>query len=223
MRTLDFIRQMAQGNGLVSSISSNWYPIPLEGKLPNTFNMPVEVKPPSNAWMVPRSYGNNDCSCSTNSTCVSSATIDGWIVPGFLVGCYPLESLLQSTLECLYNITCINRLKNPNQSSNITICPLNSALSSPNATVQSLMDALMVDRWEPSITYEGYYAVCEPLSCTYVIRERANPIYIITTIIGFYGGSSVALKIIVSVLMKIGQYLIMCHRRRVEPNVTVIS
>jgi hypothetical protein len=209
MRTLDFIRQMAQGNGLVSSIGSNWYPISLEGK--------------KFMAMRPRSYGDNNCSCGTNPMCASSAAIDGWTVPGFLVGCYPLESLLQSTLECLYDMTCINKLKKTNQSSNMTIRPLDSTLSPPNVTVQSLLDAFMVDRWESSITYEHYYAACAPLSCTYVIREQANLIYMITTIIGFFGGLTVALKIIVPVLMKIARYLIMCRRRRVEPSVAVIA
>jgi hypothetical protein len=85
------------------------------------------------------------------------------------------------------------------------------------------MDALMIDRWEPNIIYEDYYAACAPLSCTYVIKGRTSPIYIITTIIGFFGGLTVAGKIIVPVLMKIGQYLIMCRRQRVEPNVAVIA
>jgi hypothetical protein len=209
MRTLNFIRQMAHGNGLVSSIGSNWYPIALE----------VEKHMP----MAPRSYGNSNCSCGTNSMCSSSAAIDGWIVPGFFVGCYPLESLLQSTLECLYDMTCINKLKKPNQFSNMTIRPLNSTLSPPNMTVQSLMDALMVDRWESSVNYEDYYAACAPRSCTYVIREQANPIYMITTIIGFFGGLTVALKLIVPVFMKIGRYLIMYRQRRVEPNIVAIA
>jgi hypothetical protein len=211
MRKLDFIRQMAQGNGLVSSISSNWY------------ILPFDVDDGNLALFAPRSFGDNNCSCGIKSTCVSSAAIDDWIVPGFLVGCYPLESLFQSTLECLYNITCINGLKNPNQSSNMNINPLNSTLSSPNVTVQSLMNDLMLDRWEPNITYEDYYAICAPLSCTYIITEQANPIYIITTIIGLYGGLNVALKFIVPVLVKIGRYLIKCCRHRIEPVVDVIS
>jgi hypothetical protein len=210
MRTLNFIRQITQGNGLISSISSNWYILPMD--------VDEDV-----GLFVPRSYGDSNCSCGTNSMCVSSGVIDGSIVPGFLVGCYPLESLLQSTLECLYNITCINRLKKANQPSNMTIHPLNSTLSFPNVTVQSLMNVLMVDRWDSSIAYDHYYAMCAPLSCTYVITDQGNPIYIITTIIGLCGGLTVALEVIVPVLVKIGRYLIMCHRRRIEPVVDVIS
>jgi hypothetical protein len=210
MRMLDFIRQMAQGNGLVSSIFSNWYvpPFELDKGYP-----PLE----------PRSYGASNCSCGTNSMCTSPAAIDEWKVPGFLVGCYPLESLLQSTLECLYDLKCIDKLKNIHRPSNITIHPLDFTLSSPNVTVQSLMDVLMVDRWKSSVIYEHYYEACATLSCNYVIAEQANLIYMITTIIGLYGGLTVALDIIVPVLVKIVRYLTICRRQRIEPVVAVIS
>jgi hypothetical protein len=210
MRMLDFIRQMAHGNRLVSSISSNWY-------APSTMEKDFLI------WFEARSYGVDSCSCGTNSMCTSFAAIDKWNVPGFLVGCSPVESLLQSTLECLYNVTCINGLKKPTQSSNITICPLDPTLSSPNITVQALLNALMVDRWEQNITYEHYYETCAPSLCTYVSTELANPIYIITSIVGLYGGLTVALQIIVPFLVKIGRYLIMCRRHRIEPMVAAVS
>lgn len=209
IRTLDFIRHLAQGNGLVSSIGSNWYPVMMQS---------IDCM-----LIIPRSYGKNNCSCATNSACTSSATIDEWTVPGFLVGCYPLESLLQSTLQCLYDIECINKLIKPNQLSDINIHPLNSTLSSPYMTVQSLIEKLMVYKWETNISYNHYYAACAPTSCTYVIMERANPIYIITSIIGFIGGLSAALKLIAPIIAKIGQYLIIRRQHRIEPSVVVIS
>ncbi|UJR19396.1 hypothetical protein I4U23_022526 [Adineta vaga] len=208
MRRLDFIRQMAQGNGLLSRISSNWYITPLQIDAFGT--------------MAPRSYRTKDCSCGTSALCTSSATIDKWIIPGFLVGCYPLESLLQSTLECLYNLTCINRLKNITKFSNMTFRPLNSTLSSLNVTVQSLVDVLMIDQWESNIIYENYYTICATLSCTYVTTEQVNTIYIVTTIIGLFGGLIIALKVIVPILVTIMQYLSMRRRRRIEPVITVI-
>jgi hypothetical protein len=45
----------------------------------------------------------------------------------------------------------------------------------------------------------------------------------ITTIIGLYGGLTVALDIIVPVLVKIVRYLTICRRQRIEPVVAVIS
>jgi hypothetical protein len=152
------------------------------------------------------------------------AAIGACKVPGFLVGCSPLESLLQSTLECLYSVTCITGLINPNQQYlNKNIHPLDATLSSPYVTVQSLMNELMVDRWERIISYEHYYATCAPTLCTYVNTEPANKIYIITTIIGFFGGLAIALHTIVPVLVKFGRYLIMCRRQRIEPVEAVVS
>jgi hypothetical protein len=46
-----------------------------------------------------------------------------------------------------------------------------------------------------------------PLSCTYTITEQPNLIYIITTIIGLFGGLNVALKVIVPALVKIENIL----------------
>lgn len=105
----------------------------------------------------------------------------------------------------------------------MTIRPLNSTLSSSNVTVQSLMDTLMVDRWNSSVSFIHYYAICATPSCTYVVTERANLIYIITTIIGLYGGLSAAFEIIIPVLVKIWRYLSMCRRQRIEPAGTVVA
>ena len=87
VRTLDFIRYMAQGNGIVSSILSNWRLV-----------SPAPRFEGSVVWTEPRSYANGTCSCGTSATYTSEASFDGLNVPGFRVGCYPLEALLQSIL-----------------------------------------------------------------------------------------------------------------------------
>ncbi|CAF3367477.1 unnamed protein product [Rotaria sp. Silwood1] len=215
VRKLDFIRNIAQGNGIVSSILSNWHILSLN----TTFSRRTQW--PS-LWPEPRSYGNGNCSCATNAMCTSPAAFNGSIVPGFRVGCYPLEALLQSTLECLYNISCINMLRFLYNHTSFTVNPLNSTLSSFNSTVQSLVDRLLVDQWETNVSYEQYYRACTPLSCTYTIRERRNLAYIITSIIGLYGGLTIVLKLIVPELVKIGQYLIMRRRQALRSTKVVV-
>ncbi len=202
VRTLDFIRYMAQGNGIVSSIFSNWHFVLLN---PN-----IQW---ATAWAEPLSYSNASCSCGTNAMCTSEASFDGLIVPGFRVGCYPLEALLQSTLECLYNISCINKLKSMYNHSNIIFNPLNASLSSPNITVQSLVDKLLVEEWESSVVYEQYFSTCAPLSCTYTFDGQISLINTITTVIGLYGGLTVVLKLMCPVLVRIGYYLILRRRQ----------
>ena len=203
VRTLDFIREMAQSNLIVSNILSNWNFRPLR-------NVDLAV-----LWAEPYSYGNETCSCGTSAMCNSIAIFDGSTVPGFRVGCYPLEALLQSTLECLYNITCVVRLGSMYHRQNSTILPLNSNNSSPNVTVQSLVNALFVDHWDSHAYYDKYYAECAPNLCTYLRIERANPVYIITTIAGLYGGLTVVLKLIAPFLAKLGQQIISYRRRRI--------
>ncbi|CAF4015884.1 unnamed protein product [Rotaria sp. Silwood1] len=212
VRMLDFIREMAQGNGIVSTIQSNWY-----------FHSINRIQF-SSVWATPRSYGDeNNCSCGTNSMCTSLALINGSLIPGFRIGCYVLDSLLQSTLECLYNVSCIDQIKYLYNVTNIVIRSLNQSFSFPNETVQSLVDNLLIDKLESNVSYEQYYAVCSPLSCTYSINKRVNPIYIITVIIGLYGGLTVALKLVTSLLMEIQYYfMIIIRRRRIEPVVHII-
>jgi hypothetical protein len=210
LRTLDYIRHMVQGNGIVSSILSNWHFLSLD-----TSRSWVSL------WSEPRSYGNDNCSCGTSAMCTAPANIDQWLVPGFLVGCYPHEALLQSTLECLYDIICVDRLKTMYYTSNITFHPLDPTLSTPNATVQSLVDTLMVVEWQTSVIYEQYYTACAPLSCTYSINQKTNALYIISTIIALYGGLSVVLKLIVPVSIRTGRHSTLRRRRQVQLAITV--
>ena len=127
------------------------------------------------------------------------------------------------TLECLYNITCIDQIQTLYHSENLLIHPLNDTLSFPNQTIQILVDILLIDRWETNVSYENYFTTCSSLSCTYAIEERVSPIYIITAIIGLYGGLTVALKLAAPILVKIGQYFIIHRQNRVQPVVTTIS
>jgi hypothetical protein len=153
--------------------------------------------------------------------CISQAEFDGYIVPGFQIGCYPLEALLQSTLECLYDISCIDQLKSMYNQTNLTFNALDASLSSPTRTVQSLVDTLLVETWETNVTYDQYYTACTPLSCTYTYNGEISLLYTITTIIGLYGGLSVMLKLIVPALVKIGYRIVSSRHRRVQQTVIV--
>ncbi len=70
--------------------------------------------------------------------------------------------------------------------------------------------------------YERYYAACKPLSCTYSISDRANLLFIISAIIGLFGGLSVLLKLITLFTVSIGQRCIMHRRQRIQPTISII-
>ncbi|CAF2973125.1 unnamed protein product [Rotaria sp. Silwood2] len=149
--------------------------------------------------------------------------MDEWLVPGFRVGCNPIESLLQSTLECLYNVTCIDKIKPNDSTSDMIFRALDSTRSSPNMSVQSLVDALLVDRWETNVVYEYYYRQCAPLYCTYSLNMRFDKVYVFTTIISLSGGLTIVLKLVIPIAVKFGRYIAMYCRRLVRPTVTVTA
>ncbi|CAF1511446.1 unnamed protein product [Adineta steineri] len=205
---------MAQGNSIMSATMSNWYFSTIDVNL-NKHSL----------WGMPRTYGNDSCSCGTNAMCSEPADLDGWLVPGFMVGCYPLESLLQSTIECLYNSTCIDKLQHMFFDRNATdtvFDPLDPALSFSNETVQSLLEQLLIESWKPNISYDQYYSSCAPISCTYSILGRPDIWYIVSTLFVVYGALTTTLNIIISIITYIG-YRIARNRRERVINVTVAT
>ena len=161
------------------------------------------------------SYGilYHGCRCDFSAKCiVTSAMYDfntdtnQFIVPGFYVGCYVIESLLQSTLECFYDQTCINILQSYcTSSTQINVTALNPSLSSQyfvNSTIQDLLNNLMVEQWILSEKYNSYYNACQPSECIYTYTTRSDIIYIVTTLAGFLGGLITVLKLVVPLLVK---------------------
>ena len=95
LRVLDLVRGLNQANGLISVYSSNWYMLPV-------FN----VSDTGNFISYnPQYYGQ--CNCATTATCYQF--LNNYI-SGYAIGCVPLESTLQSTIECHYDLTCIQLL-----------------------------------------------------------------------------------------------------------------
>ena len=212
VRNLDFILSMAQGNGILSYILSNWHFVSSDVKFEY-----------ATVWTLPYSYGHESCSCATDARCITNASMDELIIPGFYVGCYPLESLLQSTLECLYNISCIDVIKSIGKIANYRLNPLDASLSNPKVTVQTLVDNLLIERWETNVSYEQYYNTCAPVSCTYTFDGKISLLYTITTIIGLQGGLSLSLKLVVPMISMIGYVIVSYRYRRIEQVVAMIT
>ena len=79
--------------------------------------------------------------------------------------------------------------------------------------IDAIVSRLMVDDWKSEISYENYFNVCRPLSCTYESNEKSNWIEVITSIISVYGGASLILGFTVLLFVKFIRRL----RRRVLP------
>jgi hypothetical protein len=175
-----------------------------------------------------REIGYNNCNCALSSTCTSESGIYNhsnntvlFNVPGFYIGCYVVESLLQSTLECFYDQRCIDKLKSYlSPSSSVNVIALDESLSnvsSKDSTIQELVDNLMIEQWNVSSIFENYYNECQPIECTYTFEANNDVIYIVTTLFGIVGGLTTVLRLLLPRLLNVIVYCIRKQRTRVVP------
>jgi hypothetical protein len=200
--TLNMIRTTTQANVLYSGKQTNYDLLLRYYKTETNENTQIEINP--------RWYSN--CSCDYTITCAYETPIyrfenqpATFSVPGFYTGCYIIQAVLQSTLECFYNQTCITEIQSYFHISPVNITALDPSLSmkySYNSTIQQLLDDLMVEEWNTPTTYENYYNQCQPIQCTYTYERKNSAIYILTVLIGLMGGLMKVLKLIVPILVK---------------------
>ncbi|CAF3312062.1 unnamed protein product [Rotaria sp. Silwood2] len=154
------------------------------------------------------SISNETCRCDRTTNCIYPAGIYNesrsiipnevfsfealptFIVPGFQVGCIPQNALLQSTLECLYNQSCLDILISLTGAVQTTSA-LNISNSfskfNPTTTIGILFDNLMIESWENSTDFNAYFHTCAPKACSYSYLQRLFLIYMITTIASVFG------------------------------------
>ncbi|UJR17792.1 hypothetical protein I4U23_004691 [Adineta vaga] len=91
LMTIQLIRANNQGNQLISYMNSHidLYSIPTNFKIKASCHSPMGIY----------DYNMN-----------SSTSIRIYTIPNFFVGCFQLESLLLSTLECSYHISCMLKI-----------------------------------------------------------------------------------------------------------------
>ncbi|CAF1524782.1 unnamed protein product [Adineta ricciae] len=156
----------------------------------------------------------DDCYCASSSACISQYEIISYpdftktfYVPEFYYGCYIVEALLQSSLQCFYDETCINTIQiylDPSNTINVTA--LDISLSNrfyENTTIEELLDELMVEKWNLSSSYKNYYNECQPFQCSYSQTVQNSAIYIVTTVIGLIGGLITALEMVLPLIVHI--------------------
>jgi hypothetical protein len=191
-RLLSLLRSTSHGNAFISSYGTNYEYIML---VYNIFQ---------NMLYAQSIIYDNNCSCGLNSSCTIDASfIDtrSWrnvSIKGLKMGCTPSESLFLSTLECFYDISCINLLQQLlliKSNDNISYI-LNGTGSQfeMNITVMSLVNELFVENWLTTMNYSSYFDQCSPVLCTYKYIQQLNSIYTIAYLLGLYGGLTIVLK-----------------------------
>ncbi|CAF4027509.1 unnamed protein product [Rotaria sordida] len=213
VKQLDFVRKMIIGNQLLSALETNIVPLYLQ-----VFNKSLQL----GHYIIYNISNDSYCDCQINVNCrvpsgifkefeqsFTSIVFDNTRlmlikIDGFSAGCMPMDSILQSTLQCFYNQTCLNTLLSF-LSTNESFIAMNISKYSrfkPNSTVQEIVNELMVEEWLTNISYEKYYAQCAPVQCTYSKLEKQDLINVLTNIISLHGGLTLTLRFIITRIVR---------------------
>ncbi|CAF4297521.1 unnamed protein product, partial [Adineta steineri] len=150
-----------------------------------------------------------------NTTILSTAHQFSEVI-GSMQSCYIVDSVLLSTLECYYLHSCvsilykfINDIFNDLDSGisyfDVNILVNNSASSRfpPNASLSTIVKALLVEEWNPVFSFDQYYEQCAPSKCTYSQEVRTTDFLgVIIFVISIIGGLIAGVRLIASLLIK---------------------
>ena len=132
-----------------------------------------------------------------------------YTVPGFVYGCYLFQTVLQSSLSCLYSPTSIAELRqqldlrDENLEDYLTETgfplKLNATATrfSVEDTIETLAYAMFIESWSSNISYERYFNSCAPNSCTYIYHYRFDALALFTTFLSVFKGFSLAFRFLV--------------------------
>ena len=171
-----------------------------------------------------------DCICATDFNCQSAVNINGfwnspdyldddnfYWAPGMTIGCFTIDSLLLSTLECFYLDSCLSKLYfilnliSEIYSTDLRwfqIRPLvydqESSRFPPNTTLSVIARAIMIEQWNSSVSFDLYYEGCAPIYCTYSYTTHAfNLIEILIKSVSIFGGLTIVLRLITPLLAEL--------------------
>ncbi|CAF4085126.1 unnamed protein product, partial [Adineta steineri] len=157
----------------------NQFQLVTPNSLLNIFNL---IRETIGANMIISVYGlltvYGKCNCGTSWTCTQSSQ-------GMMTGCYPLESLLQTTLQCFYNQSCID---STNKFAQLNISSLKTSQYQVNTTIQLILNNLMIEEYIVNKSYEDYFNQCAPSSCSYNYMKNYQITEGIINIVGLYSG-----------------------------------
>ena len=210
-RTLDMIRGIIYGNFMISVYQTNWEFTAFET---NNYS-PIYANPV---------VYNSSCSCGISAKCSQLAMLNGSIIDGLVIGCYPLESILQSSLQCFYNQICLEfiLLYFGTPSSNVTFHRLSSRNQyGINEKVEQMIERLFVDNWNTVYSYEKYFQQCRPSYCTYSLIQDFDVVHLIVNTLSLYAGLSTVLGLVLPVIARIIFKLLNRRQTRIVPIASV--
>lgn len=214
---IQLIRSAMQINQLAEGLSTNFALIPVYQNETSTWSLRFR----------PRDFYANSCSCLLSGECnrpvgfYPQQTKDflakpNISVPGLVLGCYAMDSVFLSTLQCFYDQNCVKFLIDhydydvkglirplDDRATRIKALTSENSRFSVNTTIDEIFSQLFVEEWINTTNYTAYYAKCSPSQCTYSVRKRFHVAYMLAMMLGFYGGLSAILDIILPPMVKL--------------------
>ncbi|CAF3224735.1 unnamed protein product [Rotaria sp. Silwood2] len=232
-----FVSSLFEEYRFISALRTNFYTSSVPGSnISETFSA---IYPQENSRTQSSMMSNETCRCDHTSDCVYPAGIYNqtksiipnevfsldepalFMVPGFQVGCVPQNALLQSTLECFYNQSCLDIVISLTGALR-TVSTLNISKSfsrfSPTTSIGVLFDNLMIESWGNSTDFAAYFQSCAPKTCSYSYTRLFFLIYMITTLASVFGGLNVVLRIVSPLFVQFVLRLCLQRIRTVEAN-----
>jgi hypothetical protein len=75
-----------------------------------------------------------------------------------------------------------------------------------NISYGKLNNQLFVERWINKTNYTNYFQTCKPFQCQYTLPVKNDPLFMLTTIIGLYGGLTSILHLIIGQSLLVYQW-----------------
>ena len=177
---------------------------------------------------IPIQHNNGSCMCAAgNSSCtwplqLAVAGDDTYVIPGIVAGCLPIDGFRQSIPKCFFEQACLD-----NVLASLGLLELIDAMTTlgstrfppQTTTLGILVDELFIESWTRSPNYTNYFAACAPTTCLYSNVGHNNVFYMLSTLLGLYGGLTIGWKSLVWYGLRLTRIIIArCQRsRRVTP------
>lgn len=166
-----------------------------------------------------RPYENGTCHCNIfrycsdpiilrdrriNQTILSSP----YRIPGLFKSCSLGDTVLQSSLDCFYQASCIETIAQFLQTPLTTGDPIRPLSASDHirfsrsSTIDELLRSVMVEQWSETVSYPQYFDQCEVALCSYYLASRLNLVYITSILTGLIGGLIKILRLIIPPVVK---------------------
>ncbi|UJR34784.1 hypothetical protein I4U23_027565 [Adineta vaga] len=180
------------------------------------------------------------CNCVINPHCKIPAFIQTarsiYNIDGWFQGCLAMDSLLFSTFQCLYKDSdcfpiVLSYLDNGDEyfldfSSSFNLQPLvydpTASRYPPNTSFSIIIEELMIEQWNPVLSYELFYKSCAPLYCSYSQKIRKTTfIGVIITLVSMLGGIVVSLRILTPYLVNLSLNFLKIFKRKTNQKTEV--